>query len=520
MHGTSTNGRSVAANQESGALRPARLARDVTTLLRDRWVIAALVLGLLIRLAGLGAAPLWLDEVDTATWAALSPEQLFDGVVRRVALARYDPNQMPLYFVVVNAWTSVAGLSSWSLRFPGVVFSLGTVALSAAIADTLVDRYAARWTAWLSAISPYLLHHAQDARMYPLFSLLAAASVLILVRFLRGDSRRLGPGFVVVNVALLATHYYGVFLIGAELLILAMFRRSPWKAWIPGALGTGVFAMGLMYIALRFTPHQSGEIYGIGLLAFPGVIWSMLSGYTLLPSSEELHASGLQAIHPYLGYALAAAIPLAVVTVAGIRSMRASARVTVLIILACITLGPILAQLLFPKVSVNPRYFTAGFPVLAVVLAAGMPRGSDARGRWICALVLIAIMVTGSARHLLQPDQKREDILAAGRWLDENVPGDVDVLVTSDEMATLAYYFWPNRRLVLYPARNVVADAGTAEALAAALPFDDSGRAIYVVGRAWLSDPDGLLQKAIANRYPQCGGTQVRGIRVYCLRKR
>jgi 4-amino-4-deoxy-L-arabinose transferase-like glycosyltransferase len=511
--------RSAVTDRGSGGIRSDELPLNVIPLWRDRWVIGAVVFGLLIRLTGLDGAPLWFDEVDTAAWAALSPEQLFDGVVRRIPSGRYDPTQMPLYFLVVNAWTTVAGLSPWSLRFPGVVFSVGTVALSGAVAGILIDRYAARWAAWLSAISPYLLHHAQDARMYGLVSLLAAASMLILVRFLRGDSPRLGLGFVIVNVALLATHYYGFFLIGGELLILVIFRRPPWRTWLPGALGSIVAAMSLLYVALRFTPHQSGELYAIGLLAFPGVMWSMLSGYTLLPSSEELHGSGLQAIRPYVPFALLAIIPVAVVTIAGIRMMHSKARVMILIILVCIALGPFLAHILFPKVSVNPRYFMTGFPALVVLLAAGMPRRFDSRAHWICSLALIAIMVIGSARHLLQPDQKREDVLAAGRWLDKNVPNDAEILVTSDEMATLAYYFWPNRRFVPYPPRNVVADVRNAGALAEALPFNDSGQAIYIVGRAWVSDPDRALQNAISNRYRQCSGTEVRGVHIYCLRK-
>ena len=62
---------------------------------------------------------------------------------------------------------------------------------------TLADRRAGRWAAWFAALSPFLVHHAQEARMYALVATLAAANLLALARFTTGRTARLGALFAV-----------------------------------------------------------------------------------------------------------------------------------------------------------------------------------------------------------------------------------------------------------------------------------------------------------------------------------
>jgi 4-amino-4-deoxy-L-arabinose transferase-like glycosyltransferase len=483
----------------------------------DPWIAAAIAFAILIRLFGLDQAALWHDEIETAIWARLSPGEALQTIVSRTAFGRYDPNHLPFYFVIVNSWAKIAGTSAWALRFPSVVFSVATVALIAALARTLVDMSAARWAAGLAAISPYLINHAQEARMYPLVSALSALSLLLLARFLTGYSRKLGAGFVLTNIALLATHYYTVFLIGPELLLLVIFRPGPSRNWVPGACAS-IVAVGLLtYVALVLTPHESGEIYQMGWTAFPGVVWSMLSGYTLLPSSEDLHRFGLRAILPYLPYALVAVAPAVILVVTGIKQMSARTRAIIAIVLGGTLLGPFMAYVVFAHISINPRYFMPGVPAFLVLLAAGAPRRIDSFLGTATAGVVVGVMLIGLTRHFYDPGQKREDVRAAGRWLDQNVSTNEEILVSSDEMATLAYYHWPHRRIRLYPARNVVATSANAEALAKEMPSSASGRVIYVFGRDWLSDPSGLLQESLKRMYSQCPGTEARGIHIYCF---
>ena len=187
----------------------------------DPWLLGALLVAFLIRLIGLGEAALWFDETITVSCIRLRWGDMLHTVLR--------DNHLPLYFLLTKAWTSFAGTSPWVLRLPSAVFSFAIVPLSAAIAGAIKGRTAARWAAWFAAVSPFLLQHAQDARMYAMLGALAALNTLLLVRFVTGASQKVGAAFLFVNAALLATHYYGVIFVGAEVLALVTLRSRQWR---------------------------------------------------------------------------------------------------------------------------------------------------------------------------------------------------------------------------------------------------------------------------------------------------
>lgn len=471
-------------------------------LLRDRCILAAFVAGLGLRLVHLGAAPLWLDEVITAQWMR-EPWARLPGVV-------LDDNHPPLYFVLLKAWTLLAGTSPWALRLPSALVSAAAILLVAEAADALVGRPAARWAAWLAALSPYLVQHAQEARMYALVGALAAGSLALLSRWLRGPAGRLGPGFVLTALALAASHYYAVFFLGAEVLVLLVLWRRPLRAWLPAAAATaGIAAMGLL-AALLVASHKAGGSYALGLLALPGALWALVGGYALLPDSAALHAEGARAALGLLPVAAVGAVPAAACVLAALRGLDRPARL-MLFVPGIVVLAVPFAVHLVLGVAVNPRYFMAGAPALLVLLAAGA-------ARWRAAGAALAlVLAVGLGLHLATPGHGREDTRGAGAWLDAHVPRDEEILVTSSEMALLAEYQWPGRRLRLYPPAGVVATPENAAALAAAMPMPGPGRAIYVVGRAWLSDPGGALVRALRARYRACPGVQVHGIEVLCF---
>ena len=137
--------------------------------------------------------------------------------------------------------------------------------------------------------------------MYALLGALAAANTLLLGRYLAGQSQRLGWAFVLVNIALLATHYYGVIFVGAEVMALVTLAPGRWRSWLTAATASCFLVLGPVLCAKFLATSNAGGSYEMGLLALPGLIWSLLSGYTLIPSSAELHAQGVRAAMAELG---------------------------------------------------------------------------------------------------------------------------------------------------------------------------------------------------------------------------
>ncbi len=134
---------------DAPSIAPAGVISDLRI---DPWIAGALAFALALRLFRLDAAPLWLDETETAIWSTLSYDQVVQTILSRIPFGRYDPKHLPLYFLLVHAWTKIVGLSPWLLRLPSVVLSVLAVGLTAAIGRTISGLTLARWAAWLTAI--------------------------------------------------------------------------------------------------------------------------------------------------------------------------------------------------------------------------------------------------------------------------------------------------------------------------------------------------------------------------------
>ncbi len=474
----------------------------------DPWVCAAVIVGLALRFINLGSAPLWFDETFTFQHLVIPWRGWLAEVIR--------DNQAPIYYALAKAWTGFAGLSPFDMRMPGLIASVACIPLAAAVTRLLAGDRSARVAAGLTAISPYLIQHAQDARPYALLSALALAHLLLLARFVVGRSPRLGFWWASLALAVVATHYYGIFFLAGQGLALLLLWRRPLSTWLPAGLVTGVCCGVLVLAAARNASGAFAGEYVFGVTAVPGVIWSMLTGYTLLPTSEQLHALGPSAILPDLPVALAALPAFAIVALAGLRALDVPGRIVVLSTFCTALLLPFLYRLA-AGAGVHPRYFAAAMGPLLIVMAIGMSLDRSRLARTASTVVLTLVMVYATVLHLRDTGHGREDVAAAGRWLDANVPPDEEILITSNEMEVLARFHWPNRRFRSFPAGKGVVTADRIPALVEEFPFPGGRRSIFVVGRAWLTDPEGRLQTALTERYAECPGTDVDGIRIHCF---
>jgi uncharacterized membrane protein len=477
----------------------------------DPYVAGAVLLGLALRLTRLDNAALWFDETITAQHVSASAadmlRSLFSG----------EENSLPAYLLLLKGWTAGAGASEWALRFPSVAFSCATIILTAALARSWCGEGAARWAAGFAAIAPFLIHHAQEARMYALVGALSAGSLLLLSQYLGGRTRRLGVAFVLVDLLLLATHYYAAFLIAAQFVVLMVVRAKAIRAWLPEAFAVSAAALAIVLAAAFFAARNVGAVYELGLMALPGLSWSLLTGYALLPSSSELHARGAQAALAFLPVGVLGAGAFAVTAIAGLREMSHPARMLAVAVMILCTVSPVLAAAVM-HIGVNPRYAMSAEPALIALLAAGAPQQS---GQWVraaAAYALVALMALATGLHLRDPGHGREDVAAAGRWLNANVPVSQEVLVTSGEMAHLAWFHWPQRRFRQFPPERVVVTAENVQRWVDAIDVPKApGRLVFLFGRDWISDPEGLLRQRLKERYRECPGSEVRGIYILCL---
>jgi uncharacterized membrane protein len=220
------------------------------------FAITLAVVGSLFRFAGLGDKVFWFDEAHTGRVIAGSfmwevVNDVFDNRVhtreellvhqfprkdRSAAatvriLAREDPRQTPLYFVLVRTWTQLFGPSVVVLRAFSALFGVLCLPLVFLLARELFGRSLEGWVAVaLVAVSPIFVAYSQEARQYALWIDLVILASWLLLRALRRAERGDGAGWsfalygVTIGLALYA-HLLTVLVMAAHFVFVVVLNR-------------------------------------------------------------------------------------------------------------------------------------------------------------------------------------------------------------------------------------------------------------------------------------------------------
>jgi uncharacterized membrane protein len=143
--------------------QPAR--RDVAHLV----VLAAiLLLAALLRFYQIDAQSLWYDEGNSARIAERSVRLIVEGAGGDI--------HPPLYYLLLKVWRAVFGPSEAGLRSFSAACGVLTVLFAYLIGRDLFGRRVGLVAAGFLAVAPFAVYYSQEARMYALLALCAAAS--------------------------------------------------------------------------------------------------------------------------------------------------------------------------------------------------------------------------------------------------------------------------------------------------------------------------------------------------------
>ncbi|MGZ4262242.1 MAG: glycosyltransferase family 39 protein [Solirubrobacteraceae bacterium] len=201
-------------------------AREVPA---DVWALIGLVaLAALIRVLVIDNQSFWMDEALTA----YETHSSFGGMLGTVAHVETTP---PLYFVLVWAWAHLFGSSEVGLRSLSTLAGIALVPIAFVTARELVSRWAGVLAAAFVAVNPFLVWYSQEARAYSLLTLLSGTGMLLAIRAVKRPGGRLYAGWALASALALATHYFAVFLIVPEALVL--LRLAPRRRTAATAVG-------------------------------------------------------------------------------------------------------------------------------------------------------------------------------------------------------------------------------------------------------------------------------------------
>jgi mannosyltransferase len=238
--------------------RPASIVQTVAEAARTRsrafWLVAGLTaLGAVLRFATLGVQAYHHDEIVTAS------RVLRVGLGHAMDAVGFSESAPPLYYALAWFWTQATGTSEWGLRSLSALAGVATIPVVYLIGRELRGRSTGLLAAALVAVNPMLLWYSQEARAYSLLALFCSLSLLFTVRAVRDGERRDFRAWGVFSALALATHYFAVFPLLAEVLLL-LRRRG--RAALSGLWIIGLAAALLAPLAYHQMSYGHAEWIG------------------------------------------------------------------------------------------------------------------------------------------------------------------------------------------------------------------------------------------------------------------
>jgi uncharacterized membrane protein len=451
---------------------------------------ALLLLATALRVYGLGAHGLWVDEMTSVSIAcgsilqrpigsgpSFTPADFWAGntLAHTVeAVVAQDGGNGLLFSVLLHGWVRLAGTSDIAVRVPSVLAGILTVAAAYALALRLTSVRVAWWAGVLVATHPLLIRLSQEARAYSVATLLGALSTLFFVRWITGSGGRLIlVAYGLTSAALCLTHYlaasvlvaHGAFAVVAP---LAAPRRTTALATLLGAallasswlpLGGG---RGLAFISTnnqryreRAERAEATEQFAqpVGLRTLTAGVVQMaagISGNMLQNWQIRLARIGTLLFLPALLVVSAWRHRAAV--------ERAPGAVALLTALSFASLlaSVVLALISGHVISFQPRYAAFVAPYAAILLAAGAVGGRTVARTAMAghlAVQLASILVVYADSPEYRPPNRYPTMAAAARL--------------APSAATVTYRSWPEARmanLYLKPGAVPRQRVGTASA--------------------------------------------------------
>jgi mannosyltransferase len=185
-----------------------------------RTLAVIVVLGAALRFATLDLQSYTHEEAVTAS------RVLHSGLGDTLAAIPDSESTPPFYYLLAWLWSVPFGVGEVALRSLSALFGLATIPVAYLAGRELSTPKIALVAAGLVAASPMLIWYSQLARGYSLLVLLSALSFLYTIKSLQSRSGRDLALWAVCSSFALATHYFALFLVAAEVVVLLARLRS------------------------------------------------------------------------------------------------------------------------------------------------------------------------------------------------------------------------------------------------------------------------------------------------------
>ena len=374
-------------------------------------VLGLIVLAAAVRVVGLGARPLWLDE----GYSVYAVERSWHDLWTIVPSYETHP---PFYYSVLKLWSTLFGTSAVAVRSLSVLFSVATVpvVIAAALEREKQDPserplLRAGIAGLLAACSPMLVYLDQQARPYALMVLAYSVAILGLLKLLR-EFRAGGAGSIASWALLTAGTVLTLWSHNLGILYAFCLAVALAPAWLTGPTNPSRIIRGLvaaLAILLLYAPCLIITARQVGSWGTSWLTWEPSKLLELVP----FYSIPVEALT--LGSAVAALIMLLLIKRA-IQHDAAGSGWTSGRALLALWWGPTILAVTISALYIPvflARTLAATLVPAYLALGGVVARTPSPRERMFLAAALSIILVPTAVQTALQPAPEKWDQVAA-----------------------------------------------------------------------------------------------------------
>lgn len=360
----------------------------------------------------------------------------------------------PLYHLMLHTWINIWGESQ--ARSLSVLFGVATVVVLGNLAQRIAGERVGLFATAVAAVLPLHVWFSQEARCYALLLLLTALALRSCWSLIACPNPL---GYAAVALFLLAglyTHYFFGFVVltCGTVLLWRLGWRLPGGGWWWG-LGSALALIPLCILLWADLQTQLGwghkQWFGVAACGY--TYFTVLSGFTLGPSLEELHSlSTAQALRQFLPWIVSGGLGLAGVGWSVVRhsSWRSAdgprpSRFRDGLMLAILSGGPVVVGLACNLLDVGYQVRYSLWATAPMVIGLGWSI-AIAWQKWsgkmaVGALAAMSIVALMHRHH--DPRYANPDVRSAARVVAAGEP--CPIVVVSAYMVPVFEYYLPNR---------------------------------------------------------------------------
>jgi len=385
------------------------------------WLLLIILLAFGLRTYQLDNSSFWLDEGLTPLRSGYSIAEILSNRITIQDGVTKDTHP-PLYYLLIHFSRSLLGESDFSYRYPSVIAGVLLVPLLFQLARRIDDSKVALLAAFLAAVNPLQIWYAQEARMYTLLVLLAAAATLALWKAFSEQRlfQRLALYGLFASLAFY-THYTAIFLIGVQGLfwVWLLWRQGYRRLLIGGAALGFLIALPLLpfVIPRLFTGAEAKYFYVPPWIMLQDVVHGFGLGLTV-----DFSQAGIKLLD------LGGLLLLLAGLIGSQRPGKAawSSRSFLLAYLLAAVVGLMAGSLVKPMY-MGARHIMVGSPAFLLLAARGLfalPR----RPLYLVPLVGVTVILVGPAVSLHNlyhnPYYAKDDVRALIKYVEQHAGGN------------------------------------------------------------------------------------------------